>query len=326
MVEVREIDNSKILEISELEAKTYRDFSFDSDKQYAVGCGDDRPATPESLVRLPVGVETDGTMVRYYGGIWGVARVLAVAITQTYGMDTVSDTNIFTRFADQVKAKMEAKTNLCFTVHSAEANEDESRDALNTNSKKAVGCAYAASIGGVSALNSDNHITAVATAEATEMGDKEVDNRFTAIVQANKDVFGLFFSTDSAAALTREDFAESGMPDLILEGSHRHISDGAKAVINFRHDRVSNPTDADETVGKFYNNDVTIVTEAIMRTFPELKLDPHMILDIMIEDIAATRQALAGHEDLCAEDLKPARYGDYAKALSYLNSVANKLY
>lgn len=326
MVEVRQVRDVSIPEISAEEADTYH--HFDPNKIYGVGCGDDRPATPESLALLPEDVEKDGTMVRYYGGIWGVSRVLAVAIAQAYGVDAVKNhfSNNFVDFSGQVKNRIEAVSNLRFTVHSAEGNEEGEKDGLNLGSEKGVGCAYAALIGGVSALNSDEHVTLIATKEARELGDDEVEAKFTSIVRANKDVFGLFFNDDSAAALTRNDFVRSGMPSLILEGSHRHIADGAKAVINFQYDKVSNPKAAEAAGGKFYNNDVTIFTEAIIRAFPELKLDPRMVLDIMIEDIAATRQALAGHENLNAEDLRPSRYGEYATALQHLRSVASELY
>lgn len=328
MVEMQQIPDRSIPEITPEQEAAYT--TFDPTKIYPVGCGDDRFPTPESLALLPDDVEKDGSLVRYFGGIWGVTRVLAVGISQQYGIDAVKEhfSNDFVKFAMEVQQRVEAMTNLCFTVHSAEANEGGSQDMLNEESEDSVGCAYAALIGGVSKLNGDNNITLIATTEARELSQEEVAEKFESIVRANMDVFGLFFGNDEAASISRSQFIDTQMPGLILKGSHRHIEDGVQAVINFHDDKISNPEIADKQGGRFYNNDVVLVAKALMKAFADFKLDPRTLVDIMIADIVATRQALAGHEstDLNANDLTPARYGDYVTAITKLREYAREVY
>lgn len=332
MIEVLPDESRGIPEITPEQEAVYTD--FDPNKLYAVACGDDRYPTEESLALLPDGVEKDGTLVRYYGGIWGVSRVLAVAIAQQYGIDALKEHyhGDFVEFACGVRDRIEATTNLRFTVHSAEANEDGAKDTLNESSEKGVGCAYADSIGGVSQLNSDPTVRSIASEEARQLSQAEVDQRFDEIVAANQVVFNLLFEDNAAASLSREDFLRTAMPSLILVGAHRHITDGVKAVANLRDDKVSNPRIAEENGGRFYNNDIAIIAKAVMTAFSDLKLNPHWLLDIMVEDIAATRQALAGreehpgHNEFDAADLIPARYGSFVKALRKLEEHALTVY
>ena len=62
--------------------------------------------------------------------------------------------------------------------------------------------------------------------------------------------------------------------------------------------KVSSPGVANAAEKPFYDNDVTAVAEMIMRAFPELRLNPRIILAAMDHDIRATRAALAAHEGL----------------------------
>lgn len=315
------VDHIDIPEISKTKRAAFT--PRDPHKRYLLGCGDDRSLTPESIRELQArGIEHPEIFVRYFGGAIGAARVAGVAIIERYGREALhAYGGDFEKFVLDITQRIESTNKLKPAVHSAGANEGNPQRLSEHESDNEIGCAYAKLLGAVTALNTDDATVRVAASEARSMTQAEVDTAFTSIIAANN-ILADNFSIDTATGFDRHGFRRLGVPSMILAGNHATVrEDKVKAVINFEPDVISSPNNANQTGEPFYNNDVTIVAEALMRALPEFRLDPRKLLDIMVEDIAATRQALASSEDLTAPDLSLERNGSLKEAVAYLESV-----
>lgn len=315
------IDELTIPEISETKHATFT--ARHPDTIYLLGCGDDRSLTPESIEALKQdGIENPEVFVRYYGGALGAARIAGVAIAKQHGREVLdSFYGDFEAFVLDIAERIKDTSNLVPALHSAVANEGNPAHLCTEDSDTGLGCAYAKLLGGVTALNMDDSVVSTASNEARVMTQQEFDEAFTDIVRANGE-FAEHFAIDPSAGFDRQGFRRLGLPSMILAGDHAAVrSNSVTAVINFMPDAVSSPNKANNTDEPFYNNDVTIMAEALIRALPEYNLDPRTLLNIMMEDIAATRQALAGGEDLTAKELPLERYGDIDEAVAYLEQL-----
>lgn len=325
--EIKRETETLIPEISPERAATYED--RDPNKVYLFECGDDRGITDESAEKLAqeLGVEKYA-MLRGFGGLFGVARTLGVAVAIQYGPEALKAYGgDLEQFAMDLKSRVESTSNVKLVAHSAEANEDNATQ-LNPASEKGIGCAYCAAMGGVCGLcQADSPLIPLArTEQAALFGD---DSLVDQVSQGNSAFEQHFFPTQGKNfAITRSSLIKSDVPTLILAGQHENASSernrrDKKIVVveNFQTDKVSNPNRAIEAGVPFYNNDVTATAEMLIKAYPELKLSPAILLAVMDQDIRAVRAALADHEGLNAEDLPLERNGDPKAAISYLESL-----
>jgi hypothetical protein len=305
-------------EISTELAATYVDKQ--PDQTYLVLCGDDRELTEESREELAkLDVADPDTAIRYYGGAIGVSKVTAVAVVAQHGPEILEqfDGGIG-EFNAAINKRTEGTNNVILATHSAEANEGNPA-VLASSSELGLGCAYGALEHAVADLNSDPAVLEVAKSDKQRLSGSADSTTIETVAEANASFRDRFFKADKG--LSRDDFHTLGSPTGIVRGAHAKVAD-TSVVINFHPNKVSNPRAAAEIGQQSYNNDVTQVAEMILRANPELSLDPRVLLDTMITDIAATRAALASGEGLSADDLKLLRYGDYEEAVSYLESIA----
>lgn len=303
-------------EISNELAQTYE--TKKPEVKYELGCGDDRSKTAESHALLvEQGAEPVEPYLRYYGGLSGVTRVVLLTLIADGKEDAVKETfgNSFVDAMVKVKANVEAKTNVTLELHSAEGNEGNP-ERFDPTLESGVGCAYganAAVVGNICA--GDPVVTELTRTEGEPLhntGDLAERTR-----DANRQLNELFFADPDVAGLSRADFAATHAPVQILAGKHAKPEDTV-AVINFTHDKVSNPKKAAEIGKPSYNNDVTQVAEMLIRAYPDFQLNPETLLAVMDLDIRATRAALA---DGNPSAIKQERLGEPEEAMAYLRQV-----
>lgn len=308
-------------ELSSERKATY--LNKDPNETYAVFCGDDRQLTPESVAALKEkGVKTPENAIRYYGGAVGIARVTALTIATQYGPEAIATYGgNFVDFTAAVRDRVEAANKVVLGVHSAEGNEGNA-DHIDENAEAGLGCAYAAGVNVVTEISATNEdVAALAPTEQSRQFKDMVP--ITSLTAAENAVREQFFGTDQTnRGFDRDDFKTLGAPVAIVQGSHAH-SDETVVAINYETDQVTDPAAADKAGLKFYDNDVTQVAEMIMKAFPELKLQPAILLSVMDQDIRATRTALASHDGAADPSrIQLERNGDPKAALAHLESLA----
>lgn len=314
------IDIVDIPEISEIKKASF--VTRDPNTAYLCACGDDRCLTRGSCAALEAqGIETPDVAVRYFGATIGLARIAALTILQQHGREALETYGgNFENFVSDAVKRIQDRNKVTLGLHSAAGNEGID-DVLNPQSEKGLGCAYAALLGAISELNSNDSVIATGRSELTSLTGEEIEQQFQNIVTANGN-FTDIFSIDPSAGITREQFRSLGLPVGILEGSHKTVKgNNVRSVLNFTSDKLANAYEANKTNEPYYCNDVTIAAEMLLRAYPEFKLQPRTLLDTMIQDIAATRQALAASEELSAADIASEKYGTYDEAVRYLESL-----
>lgn len=285
------------------------------DEVLNIGCGDDRdPAEAENMAWL-----------RYYGGIAGMARVTLVTLLLQYGENSIRPfegkfINFAKEFSNRIESASEGK--LVAGMHSAEGNEGGL--AYNPHSENGLGCAYAALIGTVTSLNADEGVVQLGVVEQGNIfgtTDHLATPQRIADANANvgKAMFGDHYET---FGLTRADYAALDVPVTTLRGKHAPAAN-TNVVINFTPNKISDPVKAATDGRPFYDNDVTQVAEAILTAYPELDLDPEILLRVMEHDIRATRAALVHHEthEADASRLEVLTLGSANEAIQYLNAI-----
>lgn len=316
----------QVPEISAELAATYE--TKDPNIRYMFGCGDDRELTDESLEALiESGSPDTEAYQRYYGAVEGAARVTAVAIAAQYPEAFANYKGTFVDFIGDFKQRAEnANKKVRFALHSAASNEGNPRS-FNPDAPTGLGCAHAAGAGAVANIcaNSAAHKELSAIEQPQMFGSDDLLD----MVSGANDAFGRKFYGEeyATAGVTRDDYSTLNMPVQILAGAHAPVRK-TRVVVNFHVDKISNPSAAIDAGLPAYNNDVTQLAEIIMRTYPELKLDPEILLAVMDQDIRATRAALASHDaepNTTAADLVVERYGDPQEATNYLRALQETL-
>ena len=314
-----------IPEISEIKKQAF--FEIDPDKRYLLGCGDDRQPTAESLEKIRREFGTEAEQVRFYGAIFGISRD-AAAILYAHGYGEMLDNfSSFAEFSNFIKSSLDTThPHIIASTHSADSNEGSSSE-FDVQRENGVGCMYAAAISTVTEFNLDDNIASAADDEINRYEASESnDSPGNVIIEANRHVQAKFVS--AGGGVSREDMTALNIPISILKGAHGSIrGDHVKAVVNFIPTMISNPEIANASGEPFYCNDVTLVAKIIASLFPDKEFQATTLLGILIEDIAATREALAQHDpldkNLHVHDLAVERHGSYADALEYLRTLPN---
>ncbi|HET9850081.1 MAG TPA: hypothetical protein VFP35_00410 [Candidatus Saccharimonadales bacterium] len=307
--------------IPEIDTKTQATFINRPEGLLICGCGDDRACSSGSgkQIEKDFGANAKGAILRYFGGGLGAARIMLVTLAAQHGPEGLSGfagRNIFDITADLARRAREA-SGVVFALHSSTGSEGQDTG-LNLHSKNPLACAYAGSLGGVSTGAFSDVVLQASLAEGPSLfGPAGKPESWYRLAEANR----LFVSTTLDGRQdfnsTRTDFVRAGAPVMLLLGSHTNSSN-TKSVTNFKSDKISSPDLAHAQDMPFYDNDVTQVAEAIIKSYPEYKFDPLTMLMAMDLDIRSTRAALAGGDPL---GLKLERWGDAAEALDYLNSL-----
>lgn len=306
-------------ELSPELAATYE--TKDPEVKYELGCGDDRHKTAQSeALLIEQGAEPVEAYLRYFGALAGETRVLLLTLLVS-GREDLIERYFGGSFVDAmvtVKADVEAANNVTLELHTAESNEGNP-EYFDPTLESKVGCAYGANEATIGEICADDE----ATAELTQKEGEPMHNAGSLanrIRHANRTLNARFFPDPEVAGLTRSDFAATRVPVQVLGGSHAKPED-TLAVINFTHDKVSNPKAAAELGKPFYNNDVTQVAEMLIRAYPDFQLDPEVLFAVMDQDIRATRAALAGGD---ASAIKQERLGNPEEAINYLRQIQEK--
>lgn len=297
--------------------------AFDPNQKYYVFCGDDRPLTAENSQALEQnGVASPDNAVRTFGGAFGTARALAVTLlAQQNGIAASTLSSFrgnFVGWANSSASRLAERTNLVPGMHSADGNEGNAVH-FDENSEKGLGCAYAANAETVGEINTNPDIVAFAEHVIQKLGSSP--RNLDSIEEANYKVKELF-SVDGQKSfnLSREDVSRIEIPTAIVKGSHAPVDDTV-IVINLQHDMVSNPRKAVELGKPAYDVDAVIECAAALKAYPELDLDPRIMLESKILDICATAEALAASEGKHAWDFTYKKLGNFEDAVSTLEEV-----
>ena len=293
-----------------------------------LGCGDDRGISKASSTHLEnEGLPANRPYLRYFGGSYGLARVSQVAAVAQYGLDilsTLDPKSDFVKYSAEFGDLAEKNTEVITTAHSAEDNE-LNKGRLNPASTAPLACAYAFNIGEVSHIAGHNRqVQNLSGYEYRALFGPDFSTKhFPVVATANREVAAKVFGPDYRKfSITRSNLLSTGVPTMVLEGSHAPNAD-TFLLANFSTDMLSDPQAAQDIERPYYGIDFTQTAEIIMKSMPQLKLDPEILLATMVLDVTATRAALAAHDGGPAnpERISLVRYGDPEKALDYLRSL-----
>jgi hypothetical protein len=286
---------------------------------YELLCGDERKLSQGSAKELGGETEEVESFLRYFGGLAGVGRVLILTLLAEgkYGEVEARFSGTYGDVLKKIKSDVEATEgiNVSLDLHSADHNEGGEH--FHADSEEGVGCAYCANIAIISGMCADSAEKPLATQPESGW----TNNTTTANINQSNGTFRAMFFASNAAGMTRQDYVLIGAPVGVLKGNHAKAEETV-AVINFTADKVSNPNKAVEGNVPFYGNDVTQIAEMLIRTYPELNLNPEAILTVMEWDVRATRAALAGGD---ASAIKQERLGDPQEAITYLRDLQVEL-
>ena len=315
-------DKLMMPEISEARKTTFHRLEL----PVVLSCGDDREAKPESITELAsLGLPVDRPFLRLFGGKYGAANILAVTTTAQYDPQYTRSKlgHDFHGLAEEVAGRA-ADLRVFMISHSSEGAERDPAK-IHPELESPLGCARIAALGKVNQLSARDQLTIrVAEADSESLfglsgqaaGFHELPG---AVAQSSHLYFG---EQPQNYSISRKQVA--GSPVIVLAKDHaKPEAEGVIHVVNLKSDMVS---DVSEAVAKgvyYYDSDVTIAAEVLMRSFPELGLDPRILLNVMLLDQAATRTALAASDGGPADPqrIPSQRYGDGRVALDYLSSL-----
>lgn len=292
-----------------------------------LGCGDDRGLSPESTSRLEAAdLPANRPYLRYFGGVYGVARVSMVAASTQQGpgiLKLITPEKGFVEFSSEFGRLSEETSQVIPVAHSATDNELDEAD-LNPRSTTALGCAYAFNIGQVAYIaGHDKTIQRLSAEEFRALFGPFADEGWIeTVAEGNRHFAEAEFGREPKNfSITRSDLLSSGTPAMILEGEHAKSQD-TFLLANFSTNKLSDPQAAQEISRPYYGIDFTQTAEVIMRSMPELKLDPRVLMATMTLDVCATRAALAAHDGPANPKRIPiVSFGDPEAALDYLQKL-----
>jgi hypothetical protein len=307
-------DDAMMPEINEAIKQTFSRVEF----PVVLSCGDDRIVAPASIKELSGhGLPMDRPFLRLFGGKYGAANILAVATTAQYGPKFTKDKlgHDFHKMAHEVAGRA-ADLNIHMVSHSS----------LDAETKQGpLGCARISALGKLNQMSAKDQLSIrVAEVDSESLfGISGQESGFHEVPPAFAMASHIYFgSQPQDYSITRKDIARE--PVMVLAGGHADPeTDGVIHVVNLQKDRVSDVNEAVTRGLYYYDSDVTIVAETLMRSFPELHLDPRFLLNSMLLDQSATRAALAASRSGAADPqrIPSQRYGDGREALDYLSSL-----
>jgi hypothetical protein len=200
-------------------------------------------------------------------------------------------------------------------LHSAEDNE-EADGTFCMHGSSPTGCAYCGGVGATSVLILDESrffddgATIASVAEKDQLltfGERNHVN-FSALLMAHQ-IF-LDVATGGVGGnltVSRQDYIDqinNGVPVMILAGSHASV-DGTGVVHNFVLGDIGSANMANQDGLPFYRQDIAQITMAVLRNFPELNLDPEVLMRAFMLDSTPVRTVLASHDAALHGSLDP---------------------
>jgi len=252
------------------------------DKLVFIGCGDDRPPTPEStdVLMADKGDRVMHPMRGYasiYGATAGLAKNSLVVGAAQFGDSFITAVDGF----DGIMKLLVDNSSNPQTLHSAVANEQSPRH-FSCDSESPIGCAYAAGIGATADLLARSSSAIRDTARADQQYVFGSDDGFDQLLRGQRafldHVQAHFAVNRNHYRRYRQQFSDR-LGIMILEGAHT----GAKTsgvISNFSLTEVGSSVIAHEQQLDFYRLDIAVATDVILRTLskPLLKLSPNYVL------------------------------------------------
>lgn len=299
---------------------------FAENAPIVIGCGDDRPNTPENIRYLiSQGLPAETAFGHIFGGLYGIANATLIGVAVQHGPTAMRREmgGNFTRYSEDLGASAKQRGFYLLTHSSKSAEGNPTR--LNLASKNPLGCARASAHGAINTLAfSDPLIFECARQESVSLYGETASNRqFDRITTGIETATRALGDEPKNYSISREDVMEAGIPAMVLDNDHAPVGH-VDHVVNLRTDKISDPDIAINQRTPFYSTDLVHAVRAIVKTKPELQLDPLLLMDVLIYDEVATRAALAKSTGGHAYDprlIKSYRYGDPAMAADYLYSL-----
>lgn len=308
-------------------------------KQAWIVCGDERgidPASADALEqKAPEALSPTEGGLAVFGQVPGLAKnIMAVGIA-THGeefFDKVGGLDGLTGLLTRSMEQDEGPYAVVPALHSDAAKEKVAFGALSTDEKAddteispaafcahgdaATGCAYCGNLGLASALvGSDAKTQELARADVLYAcgDDKGVD----ALMGAHK---AIAEQVGADYRFTREAYAKSEMPVIILKGTPHAPAAETGVIINMNADQVGK-------AGEYYRMDVAAAALTMRRALPEYNLPSELLIKSLVMDAVPVRTVLASNDisgDHTAEPRRLAigvRGGTMASALKQIEQL-----
>jgi len=306
-----------------------------------LGCGDDRPPTAASSAALaskhPEAMPIHEAYASKYGGLAGVAKNVIVTGVAQYGPSFATAIGGFSGAMDKLVAFSQADKSgkaIIPTLHSAEGNEQSADSISHTEENQATGCAYAGGVGATAALLVDpaNSLIRDVARHDQEVIFGQDDEAVDALLKGQKffvDTYGADFAVNRSQYIAYDTPTDGrdAVAMMILAGNHTPATTSG-VISNFDLDKVGDATAAHEQGKDFYREDVAIAAEFALRAFPELKLDPELLLRSLQMDSTPVRAVLVAHDKaealhgkLDPQELPMGVRGDVRQAIKSLQNL-----
>ncbi|HEV2402813.1 MAG TPA: hypothetical protein VGS08_01290 [Candidatus Saccharimonadales bacterium] len=279
------------------------------DKLVFVGCGDDRPPTPESATPLQGVAGVLDPRIGYasvYGGVAGEAKNVLVVGAALYGPQFITDLGGF----DGIMAQLIRRSRNPQSLHSAVGNEADQRH-LCMQGNNPIGCAYCGGTGLTSALLTDSKeelIHAIAFEDQKYVFGS--DQGFAELLRGHQTV--LDHATNgkgSAFAFGRDSYVIylQRYPDklhlMMLDGSHAPAKHSG-VITNFSLSEIGSAHKAHGQGLDFYRLDVAVVTDSVLQALesplqdinPSYKLPAELLMRAFLLDAVPVRAVLAAND------------------------------
>jgi hypothetical protein len=302
-------------------------------------CGDDRPATEQSVAELaasaPEVTPANEAYASVFGGAAGMTKNVMLAGIVQHGPQFVAEIGGFEGLYETIVQKLTADTSdqaVYPVLHSAAGNENAD-GSFCAHGSAATGCAYCGGVGATSALLTDEASPLIRDVarqdQITIFGDDQhVDSLLAAhstFLESATAGQGSDFTVDRQAYIAQ---VEKGRPVMILAGSHASAK-GTGVIANFELGTIGSAGQASAAGKDFYRLDVGQVTAALVRNLPELQLDPEVLMRAFVFDATPVRAVLAAHDadpalhdKLDPRNLGAGFHGDPHAAIAELTTAA----
>lgn len=281
-----------------------------SGRKTFLGCSDERELTPESGARLaaqyPEAVPPIEAFTSVYGGTAGVTKNILIAGIAQYGSIFIEEYGDYAALQKHVIERLGADEHagaLVPALHSA-ANKEHNAAEFNPASDDDVACAYALGIGATSSLIVDRESIIQQVARFDQITVHGNDKDFERLLDAHFEFLQQATNGKKADfALNRAEYAEAKAAIMILVGTPHAAAKTTGLINNYSLDTVRGSNAAAKADMRYYNQDIARVAAAVLRNFPEMKLEPELLMRAFLLDSTPVRAVLA------SGDPDPALHG-----------------
>jgi hypothetical protein len=302
-------------------------------------CGDDRPATEQSVAELtaiaPEVTPANEAYASVFGGAAGMAKNVMLAGIIKHGPQFVAEVGGFDGLYEMIVQKLtvdESDQAVYPLLHSAAGNENED-GSFCTHGEAATGCAYCGGVGATSALLTDEASSLIRDVarddQISTFGDDQYVDQLlaahTTFLESGTSGQGGAFTVDRQTYIAQ---VQKNRPVMILAGSHAGAK-GSGVIANFEVGTVGSAGRASKAGMDFYRLDIAQVTAALQRNLRELELDSEVLMRAFLLDATPVRAVLAAHDadpdlhdNLDPRNLGAGFRGDPQAAIAQLTTIA----